>query len=823
MAQLLQNLRYTFRILRRSPGFTSVALLSLALGIGANVAIFTVVNALLFRDLPVRQPDRLVELSAVRSNEKTPFSYPMFQEVERGQRVFSDLIGWSAPSMVNTEVNGVLGQSSLVAVTGNYYSSLGVSPRLGRLLASYDVEIRDTASTCVVVIGYGFWQRRFGGVPDILGRLVHIEGRPFTVVGVTPKGFTGMTTGEPPDLTIPITAEPLINDETYSLGDRSKLWVFVTGRLKDGVSLVQARSQLLSFWPEVLKATASTQTPGPRRQAFLSMAVDVVPVRTGVAAELRSRFSRPLFILSGIVGLILLIACVNLANLMLARAAARTHEMSVRVAIGASRSALASQTLTESLVLSLAGAILGLVFSYWCSRLLVTVMTEESVSLDLRPDLRVLSVAVCMAILTGTLFGLVPAWQSRYQDPASVLQHNLRTLSGRVGGLTKILVIAQVALSLVLLMCAGLLTKSFQRLRSINLGFDKDNLLGITLNPMPGGYAHLDMNSYHRQLIDHLATVAGVRAVCFSDVAIPNPRPWRDTASAISDNSSTPASISANATMVSRNFFRTFGIRLLSGRDFDEMDDDTHARVAIVSSSVAEKLFPNGEALGRRIRFGFLPDFASVEIIGIASNARVFDIRNAAAQVVYFSYLQYPEWAKWGAIYVRSSEAPNVLSKAVAQEIESLGHEYALRTRTLNEAIGSALVEEHLTTMLAGFFAGLNLLLASVGLYGLMSYAVTRRTREVAIRLALGAAKGTILWELMRDAVLLTLAGIVAGVPCGLLGSRLVGTMLFEVSASDWTTLTGASLLLIAVTLIAGYLPAQRIAARDPILSLRAE
>src|SRR6266702_2924402 len=440
VANLWQNLRYTIRVLGKNPGFTVVSVLSLALGIGANTAIFTLINALLLRDVPVRHPERLVHLSAIRQGNKIPFSYPMFLEVERGQRVFSGMIGWGGEWTPNVEVSGVLSQDRVLAVTGNCYSELGTSPFLGRLLTPEDSNPSSRVTSQVAVIGYEFWRRRFGGTLDVVGKQIRIEGHPFTIIGVTRKWFTGLTTGEPPDITVPLTAMPLIQSGEFDIGSRSILWLNPIGRLKDGVTTEQARAQLQSFWPDVLLATASTQIPGLRRQTFLSMGLEVSSASKGVGGNLRSQFERPLYVLAGIVGLILLVACVNLANLMLARAASRSHEMSVRVAIGASRWPLVRQVLTESLALSLTGAILGLTFAYWGSRLLVLLMTEGNtvpVWLNLSPDLRVLSVTISAGILTGILFGLAPAWRSSREDPASMLQQNARSVSTGTGKLSK--------------------------------------------------------------------------------------------------------------------------------------------------------------------------------------------------------------------------------------------------------------------------------------------------------------------------------------------------------------------------------------------------
>ncbi len=821
MLHLWQNLRYSLRALRKNPGFTGVAILSLALGIGANIAIFTLINALLLRDLPVFHPERLVELSVVRHGEKIPFSYPMYGELDRGQRVFSGLLGWSEAVISNVEVSGVFARGDILAVTGNYYSELGVTPFLGRLLTLEDVNPHAGSTSQVAVIGYEFWQRRFGAAPDVLGKQVRIEGQPFTIIGVTRKWFTGLTPGEPPDVTIPITAYPSVEGNRLSLENRAVLWVRLTGRLKDGITIEQARAQLRTFWPEVLLATASTETPGLRRQTFLSMGLDVSPFRTGFARDLRAQFSRPLYVLAGMVGLILWGACVNLANLLLARAAARSQEMSVRVAIGASRWALAGQVLTESLLLSLSGALLGLALSYWGSRFLVAFMTEGTVSLDLRPDLRVLSIALFVGVVTGILFGLAPTWHSSRQEPAVVLQQGPRSLPGGASNLGKALIVTQVALSLVLLLGAGLLVRTFQELRSLDLGFNKDNLLEIIPYARPGGFQNLDVNSYHKQLVERISNIPGVYSVGFADISIPSPQSWRETASPTSEDPNTGARIMASGMSIWPRFFKTLGIRLIAGRDFEVADDGYHPHLAIVSRSFAERLFVHGDAIGKHIRFGFMPEFQDLEIVGVAEDARILEPRDAAPPIVYLSSLQYPE--PWGDLYVRTERKPEALAKTVGQEIESLGHEYPIRTGTVDQMVSRVLVNERVIALLSGFFAALALLLASIGLYGLMSYGVTRRTREIGVRVALGAQQGSVRWMILRETLTLTLFGIAIGIPSGLAATRLIASMLFGLSPSDLTTISTACLLLLAVAFVAGYLPARKASSIDSILALRTE
>ena len=847
MWHLWQNLDYALRVLRKSPGFTAVAVLSLALGIGANTAIFTLINALLLRDVPVRQPERLVEVSPVRCenaritadgsrascsqfDRKIFFSYPMYRELARQQRVFSAVIGWSSGfDVVRVEVNGAVSQNEVFAVSGNYHSELGATPLLGRLLTPEDEDPHGGSTLQVAVLGYEFWQTRFGGAPDVVGKQIRIEGTPFTIIGVTRKWFTGMSTGEPPEITVPITAQPLVEPGICkSIDDRSLLWVMVTGRLKHGVTIDQAHTQLQSFWPDLLATTASTPTPGLQRQRFLTMGLDVSAARTGVAPELRAQFTRPLYLLLGIVGLILLVACVNLANLMLARAARRSQEMSLRVALGASRWQLAGQVLTESLALSLGGAFLGVGFAYWGSRVLVTLMTGGAltrVTLNLRPDLRVLGVTMAAAILTGVLFGLAPAWRSARQDPAAVLQHNARSLASGGNRVSQALIVAQVSLSLILLLGAGLLVKSFQKLHSLDLGFAKDRLLEVSVHGRGGGHAKADARAYHQQLIERITRLPGVRAVGFAEDFLPSPEGWHDAVSAATSDWSRASDGMADTALVSPDFFRTVGIPLLRGREFDWTDDEEHPLIAVVSRSLAQRLFPKGDAIGKRIRFGVMADLQALEIVGVAADARIFRLREAAAPVLYVPCLQHPNWADWTffTVFVNTKEDPERLATVVRREIESLGQEYVVSTKTVEQVTGELLVSERVNAMLCSFFAGLAVLLGSIGLYGLMSYGVTRRTREIGVRVALGAQQRSVRWMILRETLALTLSGIAIGIPSGLAATRLIASMLFGLSPNDLPTVVTMCLLLLTVAFFAGYLPARKASSIDPMLALRTE
>lgn len=829
MSALWQHLRYTIRVLGRSPGFATVAILSLALGIGANTAIFTLVDALLLRELPVRQPEQLVELSVKRLEGSVPFSYPMFRELSRSQGVFCDLMAWNSGGLFNIELNGTLSQDTVVAVSGNYFSELGVAPLLGRFIAPEDANPQSSSTSQVAVLGYQFWQRRFGADANVVGRAIRIEGRSFTIIGVTRKWFTGMTPGEPPEIIIPITAQPLISGQwMQNLDDRSKLWLSLTGRLKPGLTFAQARAQLQSLWPGVLQATASTQEPGLRRQRFLSMGLDVTPAATGLARDLRASYTRSLYVLLGIVGLILLVSCVNLANLTLARASAHSQETSIRVALGASRWTLSWHVLAEALTLSFSGALLGLAFAYWGSHLLVSLVTQESLTpvvLDLRPDWRVLAATAIATILTGILFGLAPAWHASRQDPASLLQQSARTLPSGVGKLGKAFIVTQVALSFVLVIGAGLLVRTLANLSSIDLGFQRDNLLEVLLSPKPGGYQNLDMNQYRKELLQRISAIPGVRFVAIGPF-IPSPEGWRDTVSptSVSEAASRATGLMADATEITPGFFATLGTHLSRGRDFDWTDDDQHLPVAIVSRSLAQRLFPGGSAVGQRIRFSFMPEHQALEIIGVVGDARLFHFRDAgqSANVLYLPSFQHPKDTQ-GSLIIRTNQAPQSIAQQVSREIESLGHEYALRTETVPQATAQSLAPERGTASLSAFFAALALLLASIGLYGLMSYTVSRRTNEIGVRLALGAQARSVRWMVLREALTLGVLGMSVGIPCALAASRLLAGMLFGVSSTDLTTILVAVLLLLTVTALAGYFPARRASSIDPMVALRSE
>lgn len=520
----------------------------------------------------------------------------------------------------------------------------------------------------------------------------------------------------------------------------------------------------------------------------------------------------------------------NLANLMLARAAARSHEMSVRQALGASRWGLYRLVLAESLALSVSGALLGLAFAYWGSTLLVRLMTQgylTPVVLNLEPDWRVLAVTATITILTAALFGTVPAWRSSRQDPASVLQQSPRSTAGTIAGLGRTLIVAQVALSFVVLLGAGLLLRSFERLCTIDPGFD-EHVLEVSLHPRPGLPQGVDVSERQRQLIERISARPGVLAVGLSDLPARGQGGWQDTVSAVAGPLSSSTGLPANSLMVSPGFFNTLGISLVHGRDFTWADDNHHPRVAIISAHLAMQLFASVDPVGQHVRFGVMPELQDLQIVGVAGDARLFDIRDRISPVIYLADAQYTGpvqlgSAELGSLFVRSHEAPEAMTTAVEDDVESLGYEYPVGAKTIAQDVSNELASDRVVAVLSAFFAVLALLLASVGLYGLTSYAVTRRIREVGIRAALGGRPATLLWTILRGTLLLILAGLVIGIPCALAASRLIARMLFGISPSDFLTMILVSLVLLGVGVLAAYPPARRASRIDPMIALRTE
>jgi predicted permease len=817
MKSFRQDFVYGFRSFSRSPGFASIFVLSLAVGIGAATSVFTLLSALVLRPLPLPHPERLVQITSIyRNHSRTSISYPMFAELDREQRVFSSICGWTAGGDFNVEVNGKMSRSDVRSVTGNYYTTLGVQPLLGRLINPGDVQGSQVAQ--VAVISYEVWNRRFAADPAIIGKTIRIEGKLFSIVGVTQKWFTGMTIGSPPEITVPAGAGQLIDFQ-----NRALLWVSVTGRLNNGETIERAQSQLLSFWPHLLEETVPTGSTGQRRQSFLTMGLQLEPAATGWNGQLRSKVKSPLYLLLGIVTLILLVVCVNLSSLTLARASHRRHEISTRIALGASPWQAVRQFFVETLCLSAVGGVLAMVFSYWGSRLLAVLITHNQtapVLIDLRPDWRVFCFAAVIAIVTGFFIGFIPAWQLSRQHPAATMRQSDRTVGRGIGTLGKALIVSQIAISLILLQTAGLFLRTLQTLKSFDPGFERVGITEFHLTPLPQASEDAAMGSYRRQLNEAVANLPSVRSVALSSVPVPGGDVGgKETVTLQSDPSPVDAT-TATIASISPDFFKTLAIPFVSGRDFTWTDDEQHPHVAIIDSLLAKQLFQSENPIGKRIRFGVRPEFQDLQIVGVSRSARILDIRDANSALIYVPGLQFSSFTEGGTLLVRGSTSPD-LAREVVTELDSFGHEYASSTSTLEERSERSLMYEQMTATLSTFFAVIALLVAGFGLFGLMSYAVNLRTREIGIRMAMGSQRSNILRLILRESVVVTLIGIAIGLPCALLASRMIAHMLFALSFADPLTLASASLTLFLTGVIAGLLPAIRAMSLHPMTALR--
>ncbi len=823
----IQDLRFGVRTLLRNRAVTVVAVLTLALGVGANTAIFSLLNALAFRDLPVPRPEQLVRVGAHSPDDPfTALSLPMFQELARGQKVFSDMFAWWGDAVLNVEADGVLSRADVWAVTGNFHSQLAAVPEIGRVLMRADVNLR-AAPAQIAVLSYGFWQRHYGGARDVIGKTIKIEGVPFTVIGVTRPGFTGISGEQELEVTVPLTAEPLFFDGPADLQKRlnrpDARWLEAAGRLKPGATLEQARVQLELLWPGIRQAMVPVDRTPAEVNHFLALQLEVESGARG-GSFLRGQFTKPLYLLLAISSVVLLLTCVNIASLMLARAASRGHELGVRVALGASRARLVRQMLTESVTLSMAGALAGFAIAYPGSSALGAFLVGQTLivpgQLNLSPDWRVLGFTATAAILTGVLFGLPPAWRAIHQDPNGTVQQGARTVADSTGTLGKALIVGQVALSVVLLSTSGLVIRSLQKLHAVDPGFRTRGALDAQLYPRPGGYSKLARVDYYRRLTDGIVALPGVTAAGLVHIRPASLLVWAEK---IRVSNTGSKEIRANMQMLMPGAFQAMGIGLLRGRGFNWQDDEHKPRVAIVSKSLAEKLFPQSETLGQQLDITTIPKWQNLQIVGIVSDASLYDLRQHEPPTLYLPSMQYGDYMGWSDLFVQTKISPMAFRDAIQRTVGSLGHEYVASTSTIEQEIDRSLYRERITAMLSAFFGGLALLLAAIGLYGLMAYNVTRRSREIAVRIAIGAPRTVVQRMILRETLALALTGLAVGIPCGIATSQLIAGMLYGVSAHDPLTFVTASLVLTAIAGIAGFFPARRAMRLDPMVALRCE
>jgi predicted permease len=837
MAGLAQDLRYALRQLRKSPGFTAVAVLTLALGIGANTAIFTVVNALLLKMLPVSEPQQLVvvgdpTIPNTRSSG-TPrtdvFSYPLYKELRDGSSVFTGLCAAATDQRIEVDAGqGEISDEKVTGrmVTGNYFSVLGLEPAAGRLFSDSD----DTAESAnpAVVLGYAYWQRKFALSPSILGKDIRLNGYPFTVVGVAPAGFDGDVVGEQMALFVPLSMQPQIVRGRHWRNSGNASWLSLVGRLKSGSTPAQAEANLNIVFQRAVKGSYGAALSSDDRNAIREthMNIHVSPGGGGVSG-LRGDYRVPLLLLMGIVGLVLLIACVNVANLLLARASIRNKEMAIRLAIGANRHRLLQQLLTESIVLALLGGIAGSLLAIWGIRLLVGIF-DSNTALPLFPDARVLTFTIAVSLLTGILFGLVPALKTLRVRVSPALKDATRSTPDRGSrfGWGKALIIGQVALSLLVLFAAGLLVRSLQKLMTQDFGYKRDHLVIARLDPAAAGYNNEKMKLLAEQLVARLASAPGVHAVTYSTNGLFAGTESDDAIIVPGFNTSNTGDRVAMEDYVGPGYFEAVGIPLLAGRGIEARDTGTSERIAVVNEAMVKHFFHGQDPIGRQFTIDD-PVWLDkpLTIVGVSHDAKDHGggLREEVTPRFYMAFRQVPDPTQI-VIEAQVSGIPSAdLANLLGQIKAADPHLPISFVRTLDKLVTSSAANQIALAKLSAFFAGLALLLACVGLYGVMSYTVAGRTREIGVRMALGARQGDVVRLVLREGMLLVGVGLAVGVPLALASSPVLHSFLFGLRSTDPLSLIAVILLLGVVSVLAGFIPARRAAKIDPMVALRYE
>jgi predicted permease len=822
---MIQDLRFAMRMMTNRPGFTAVAVLTLALGIGANTVVFSLVHKILIAYLPVERPEQLVVLSQTnleQSGVKT-FAYPFYRELAATEGVFDGVIcrGGGERVTVGTEAGGEPAMGELVS--GNYFDVLGVKPHIGRLLTQSD-DITPGAHP-VVVLSYRYWQRRFGADPSVVGTTVLLTGYPFTVVGVSPPGFDGIDPGQTTDLRVPLamqmelrwgpTADEGSTPPPLGLNQRQARELNIVGRLKPGVSLEQAEQMVSARFRRYLDAGEPVSEPGKRLRD--SERIELAVAATGFG-KTRQQFQMALRVLMTITFAVLAIACLNLANLQLARSSTRGREFALRLALGAGPGRLARQVITESVLLSLCGATLGAIIAYPGSALLLKLMSGSELGLDLdaRPSATVFLFHFAIALICGGLFGLAPALSARKQSLIPGLKGSVKTAAKMNG--RKLLVVAQVALSFVVLVGAGLFLRTVYALQTADLGFRPDHLLMVALSPKNSGRSDAEVLPFFRAVQDRVAHLPGAESATFAQVRVMSGNTWSTPVAVEGFVSSDPGQ-QPSRNVVGPNYFRTLAMPLIAGRDFTAADDRAAPKVAIVNESFARYYFPQQDALGKKIGIA-RPEFT---IVGVARDGKYSHVREATPRFWYVPVEQQPN-IKYLDLVVRTSVDPESMIKAVGSAIASVDKSVALfNVRSQQAQIDELLRVERMMGTLATVFGAMAAALAALGLYGVLSFMAAQRRHEIGIRLALGAEHTDILRMILGRGVQLTIVGVVIGLLVAIALTRLIASMLFGVGASDPLTLVLVSSLLIVISLLACYLPARRATKVDPLEALRYE
>jgi putative ABC transport system permease protein len=830
MGTLWQDLRYGLRLLRLNPGFTAVAVLSLALGIGANTAIFQLIDAIRLRTIPARNPhDLAIVRIADRSWSSGNFSsnyaeltFPIWEEIRQRQQAFSSLSVWSNDQF-NLASGGEAHYAQGIWVSGDFFNVLGVQPILGRLLSPADDQ--PGCGAAGVDISYSFWQSHFGGEASVLGKRLTLNGDPFEIIGVTPQGFYGVSVGDSFDVAVPICSEPVINGEDSRLNVRRDWWLASIGRLKSGWSIAQATAQLGAITPAILQETVPPQYDAEGVKRYLAYKFAAFPAENGFS-ELRRQSEAPLWLLLGLSGLVLLIACANLANLMLARAGSREREIVVRLAIGASRGRLIRQLLSESLLLAVAGAVCGAFLAIELSDLLVSFMStsRSPIFLDMALDWRVLGFTAGLAILTTVLFGLTPAIRATRMAPSVVLKSGGRGMSAghERFGLRRILVTSQVALSLVLLVGSLLFVRSLRNLFTLDAGFQQNGILITSVD-----FTHLNLpperrTGFKRDLLARVRAIPGVASA--ADAFLVPIGGMSSNDEVLGDTPEQKKGVTW-INYVSPGYFVTLETPLLSGRDFNDSDTATSPKVAIVSQAFVRKFLNGASPLGKTFRI-WQPSGHPVpfyEIVGVVKDSRYQDMHEEIGPISFFPIAQREKPDLSDQIIVRSGVALPGLITSLKGVISDVNPAIDVDFKVFKTQIRESLLRDELMATLSGFFGFLAVLLAAIGLYGVFSYAVVQRTNEIGIRMALGAQRADVVRMIMREAGVVLLLGLVAGVGIALAATQLAASLLFGLKPRDQLTLILSVFILSLVAAVASYVPAYRASRLDPLVALRYE
>ena len=823
---LWQDLGYGIRQLRRSPGFTAIAVLTLALGIGANTAIFSVIDAVMLRKLPVKNPQELVALATVGPYGVGSFSYPGFGRFHDENHVCSDMAAIGQLNKLGASIDGQAETLDGRIVSGNFFSLLGVGASAGRTFTSQDETT--PRSSAVAVISYGYWKRRFGVSPSVVGKSITLNRTPFTIVGVTPEGFSGLDAGRSPDIYVPMPMEPAFHEEKSWLDQPDYHWLNIVGRLKAGVRREQARADLEIIHRQVQSDIPMNDWSPAERKDFLATRLEVVSAASGFPFGLPKEFSEALSILMAMVGLVLLIACANVANLLLGRATVRQKEIAVRLAIGAGRFRLIRQLLTESALLAIAAGALALLCAYWASAGLVALMSvgQDPIFLDLRPDPRVLGFTAAIALLATMLFGLAPTLRGTRLDLAPALKESPGSLGSRRSrfGLGKGLVVSQVALSLLLLFGAGLFVRTLENLESLDPGFDRKGVLLFDLDPTKSGYKGPAVAALYKQLVEHIDAIPGVGSASLLEMApITGGGGWDNSVSVEGYASRPDENTTVYLNAVGPRYFETLHTPLLLGRDFTSRDTEATPKVAIINQTMARYFFGDSNPIGRKFGwYGEGKDRPQFEIVGVVKDSKYGILREQIPRTAYLDCFQMPLGGM--TFGVRTSVRPSTLISPIRNEIRAVDPSLqAGGFTTLEEHVDNSLGHERLMATLSSLFASLAVLLACVGLYGVMAYAVARRTNEIGIRMALGAGRAQIVGTILKESALLILAGVALGLPFAIASARLISSRLYGLKPADPMTIAGAIALLTAVAALAGYVPARRAMKVDPMVALRYE